>query len=181
MKHTSWLSGFSAVRRPSATCSIANLCLGEVPDRKHGSPQFALREHVHHVALILGGISTAMHEASIADDVDTCVVTRRDGIESQQIGALAEPVELQVSIAFDARVRREAFAVSTHVGIDDVGVEIVAEVEHEMVDVQLLCDTPGVVDIGDRTAAGIALAAPQAHRDTDDVVTGIDQFGGGNR
>ena len=62
---------------------IANLGLGEVPDRKHGSPQFALRQHVHDVALILGGVSTAVHEEAIADGLDAGVVTRGDGIESQ--------------------------------------------------------------------------------------------------
>ena len=39
----------------------------------------------------------------------------------------------------------------------------------------------GVVDIGNRAAAGVALATPQAHRDTDDIMAGVDQLGRGHR
>ena len=61
------------------------------------------------------------------------------------------------------------------VGLDHVGVEVVAEVEHEVVDAELLGDAAGVVDVGHRAAAGVAVAAPQLHRHADDVVTGVDQ------
>ena len=171
------------LRRSQAQCNgpVANLCLGEVPDRKHGSSQLALRQHVHHVALILRRIRAAVNEGPIADDLDARVMARGDGVESQQVGALAEPVELQVPVAFDARIRCQPFAVGTHVRIHDVAIEVVTEVEDEMVDVQLLRHSSGIVDIGDRTATGIALASPQPHGDADDVVAGVDQLGGGNR
>ena len=75
----------------------------------------------------------------------------------------------------------EPSAWASHVRIDDVAVEVVGEVEHEVVDVELLGDTAGIVDVGHRAAAGVAVAAPQPHRDADDVVTGVDQLGGGDR
>ena len=54
-------------------------------------------------------------------------------------------------------------------GRDDVVVEVVAEVEDVVVDAELLGHAPGVVDVADRAAARVALAAPQLHRDPDDV------------
>ncbi len=89
---------------------------------------------MHDVTLVFGRIGAAVHEAAIADGFDTGVVTGGDGVETEQVGALAEPIELQVSIAFDARIRRETLAVGTHVRLDDVGMEVVGEVEHEVID-----------------------------------------------
>jgi hypothetical protein len=122
-----------------------------------------------------------MDEACVAHRIDTSMMTGGDGVETQDVSALAEPVELEVAIALDARVRRQTLGVSAHVWIDDVGVEVVGEVEHQMIDVELLSYAAGVVDIGHRAAAGVALSTPQPHRDADHVVAGVDQLGGGDR
>ena len=66
-------------------------------------------------------------------------------------------------------------------GLDDVGVEVVGEVEDEVVDAELLGDAAGVVDVGDGAAAGVALAAPQPHRHADDLVAVARSSGGGDR
>ena len=50
-----------------------------------------------------------------------------------------------------------------------------------MVDAQLLRDAPSIVDVTDRTAAAVAFATPQLHRDADDVVTGLEQQRGRHR
>src|SRR4029079_18237172 len=113
--------------------AIANLGLGEMTDREQRSAQLALREHVDDVALILRRIGTAMYEVPISDDVDSGVMARGDRIEPQEVGALAEAMELQVPVAFDARIRRQAVAMRSHVRIDDMGVEVVGEVEHEVI------------------------------------------------
>ena len=55
------------------------------------------------------------------------------------------------------------------------------EVEDEVVDSQLLGNAAGIVDVADAAAAGVALATPQAHRDTDDLVAGLDQQCGRHR
>ena len=115
MKHTSWLSGFAAVRRPSAVARSRTCGLGEVPDREHRPSQFALRQHVHDVALVLGRVRTAMHEVAVADCLDTGVVAGGDRVEPEQVGALAEPIELEVPVALDARIRRQALAVGADV------------------------------------------------------------------
>jgi hypothetical protein len=39
-----------------------------------------------------------------------------------------------------------------------------------MIDSQLLCHSSRIVNVAHRTTAGIALATPQTHRDTDHLV-----------
>ena len=94
--------------QPERRRPVAHLGLGEMPDREQRAPQLALREHVHDVALVLRRVGAAMHEVAVADGLDAGVVAGGDRIESEQVGALAEPIELQVPVALDARVRRRA-------------------------------------------------------------------------
>ncbi len=47
-------------------------------------------------------------------------MARGDGVETEQLGALGEPGELDLPVALDARVRRLAGGVGGHVRIDDV-------------------------------------------------------------
>jgi hypothetical protein len=49
-----------------------------------------------------------------------------------------------------------------------------------VINTQLLSHAPGVVNITHRAAAGIALAAPQAHGDTNDLVALATQFSRSN-
>ncbi len=152
--------GFCGSAQTERRSTIADLCLGEMADGKQGPSEFALRQHVHDVALILGGIRATMHEVAIADRLDTGMVASGDRIESEEIGTLTEAVELQVAIALDARIWRAALAVGTHVRVDDMRIEVVGEVEDEVIDVELLGNAPGVVDIRDRATTRIAVAAP---------------------
>ena len=56
------------------------------------------------------------------------------------------------------------------VGLDDVRIEVVTEVEDVVFDPQVVGDSAGIVDIADRAAPLVGVAAPQLHGDTDDVV-----------
>ena len=71
--------------------------------------------------------------------------------------------------------------VRLHVRVDDVLVEVVGEVEHQVVDAQLLRHAAGVVDVGHRAAAGVAVAAPQPHGDAHHLVAVAQQLGRGDR
>src|SRR5205085_11394775 len=48
-------------------------------------------------------------------------------------------------------------------------------------DAELLGDTAGVVDLGDRAATGVDVGFPQAHRDTDHLMARLEQQRRGNR
>ena len=85
-----------------------------------------------------------------------------------------------MTIALDARIRRAAGAMRIDVRVHYMCREVVGEVEHQVVDAQLLGYTTGIVHIADRTATGVALASPQTHGDTHDFVTLTAKFCGGN-
>ena len=50
-----------------------------------------------------------------------------------------------------------------------------------MIEAELLRDPSRIVDVGHRAAAGVALAAPQPHRDADHVMTGLAEKRGRDR
>jgi hypothetical protein len=82
-----------------------------------------------------------------------------------------------MSVAFDARIRREPSSVVIDIGPDDIGHEIVTEIEDKVLDVELLGDATGIIDIAHRTAPRIRLTAPQLERDTHDLMTVVAEHG----
>ena len=75
------------------------------------------------------------------------VVASRYCIEAKEVGALSEARKLDGTIALDAGVRRRAVCVSCDVRVDDVLVEIVAKIEYEVVDAELLRHSTGIINI----------------------------------
>ena len=59
MKHTSWLSGLSAVDSPRSGGGGPHVGLREIADREADAGQHVLVEHVEHVGLVLGGVGAA--------------------------------------------------------------------------------------------------------------------------
>ena len=95
MKHTSWLSGLSAVRRSMRRGQGADLRLLQVADREHRARQLGLAEHVHDVALVLARSaprSIVNRPSTVA--AHARVVTGGDRVEAEQVGPLGEPGEL---------------------------------------------------------------------------------------
>ena len=106
-----------------------------------------------------------------ADRHDAGVVAGGDGVEAEQRRARAqEAIELEVAVALDARVRGEPGGVVGDVGPDHVGGEVVAEVEDEVLDAELVGDPAGVVDVAHRAAPRVGVAAPELEGDADDLV-----------
>ena len=70
------------------------------------------------------------------------------GVEPKSIGALCEASEFQTAVAFDAGVWSGSFSVRSNVRLHHLFVEVVAEVEHQMVDTNLLGNAARIVDIG---------------------------------
>ena len=54
-----------------------------------------------------------------------------------------------MTVALNARVRGRAHLMRVHIRVNDMVVEIFSEIEHQMVDAQLLGDASRVVDIAD--------------------------------
>lgn len=108
-------------------------------------------------------------------------MTGGNGVETEDVGSFEQTIELDVAIAFDARIGRHAVRVIGDVRIDDRPLEVVGEVEDEVVDAQLLSDSPRVVDVAHAAASRVALPSPEPQGDADDVVSGFFQQRGGDR
>ena len=109
------------------------------------------------------------------------MVAGGDGVEAEGFGAGEQPIELEMAIAFDAGVRRTALRMGGDVRTDHVAGEVVPEVEHKMVDAELLGRPPRVVDVRHRATTGVAVPTPELHRDADHLMTVGNQPGRGNR
>ncbi len=164
------------------TRPLPHLALGQRTDREDDATQDVPVEHVQHVALVLGRVRRpSQARSAVRAGDDPAVVARGDGVEAQCGGPVHQAVELEVAIALDAGVRGQTGSVVADVGLHDVTGEVVTEVEHQVLDVELLRDAPGIVDVADRATAGIALATPQLERHADDVVTVVAEQGGRHR
>ena len=148
----------------------AHIRLGHLPNGKQRAGQLVLVDHVHDVALILRAVEPPLELVARGGRGHACMVSRGHGVEAEQVGAFAQPRELHVPVALDARIGRDAYGVGLHVRRHHVLLEVLAEVEHEMVDAQLLGDTSRVVDVADAAAPGVTLSTPQAHRDAHHVM-----------
>ena len=181
-KHTSWLSGLSAVRRPSAAASARTASLVMRADRQQRAGQLALAEDVEDVALVLGPIrAPGQAEGAVGPRHDPGVVAGGHRVEPHGLGPPQQAVELQVAVALDARVGRDPAAVGVDVRGDDAGLELVAEVPDVVGDAELLRHPAGVVDVAHRAAPGVGLAAPQLHGHAHHLVPVGEQAGRGHR
>jgi hypothetical protein len=102
-------------------------------------------------------------------------------IETQQACTLAQAIKLEMAIAFDTWVGSKAIHMGLHVWVDNMLVEIIGKVEYQVINAQLLGNSPRIVHVGNRTATGVAFAAPQAHGHAHHFVAGVFQFGGSHR
>ena len=172
--------GLGGGAEPQLERQRPDLVLGHVAEREQRARQRRAGHGVQHVALVLGTVrSTGDPVPAVAFDT-AGVMAGRDEVEPQRVGPAQQLVELEVTVALDTRVRGQSGDVVGDVGLDNELLEVVTEVEHVVVDTQLLGDATGIVDVGDRATARVALAAPQLHRDADDIVPLGREEGGGN-
>ena len=146
--------------------------LGHVTHRQLGHGQGFGVEHVQHIRLVLGCVGApgnAAHPVGVGDHPG--VVASGNRVEPQGPGPVQQPVKLEVTVALDARIGGATGGVVGHVRTDHMGGELVGHVEHVVVDVELLGDASGVVNVGHRAAATVAVATPQPQGHPHHVVT----------
>ena len=86
-----------------------------------------------------------------------------------------------MTVAFDTWVWRNAYGVVVDIGLNNVAMKIFGEVKDQVINAQLLGDSTSVVNVAHAAATRVAVAAPEAHRDSDDFVTLFKQQGSRNR
>ena len=94
MKHTSWLSGLSAVRSPSRAAWARTSLLVISPTGNTHAGQLVLSQHGQHVGLVLVRVGApAEPERAVAGDPG--VVPGGHGVEADAAGPLQQAVELE--------------------------------------------------------------------------------------
>jgi hypothetical protein len=96
-------------------------------------------------------------------------------IEAKGVGPTHESVELEVSVAFDARIGCPTRRVVIDVGGHHLPFEVIAKVEDVMLNSKPVGHAAGIVDVAHCATTGVGRSAPELHRDTNDLVTGIEQ------
>jgi hypothetical protein len=112
---------------------------------------------------------------------DLGVVPGRHRVEAEATRSFEEEVELDVSIAFDARIGRATREVPLDEGSNDVALELLGIVEDVVVNAERLGDAARVLDVSDRAATRVRDAAPQLQGCAHDLVTLLQQQAGGRR
>ena len=159
----------------------SDLVLGGLPHRQQQAGQHRRAEHVQHVGLVLGPVGPPGQPRPLEGGHHPGVVAGGDLIEAQGVGPAQEPVELHVPVALDAGVGGPARGVVGHVRVHHVALEVVAEVEHMVLDAEPVGHPPGVVHVGHRAAAGVAGAAPQLHGHPHHLAAGVEEAGHSHR
>ena len=159
----------------------SHIGLGELADREHRTRELSLTEHVEHVRLVLGAIG-ATGELVLPPVLENArVMTSGQQIEAERVRAVEEAPELDRAVALDARVRRTTRCVGVDVRIHHIGGEVVAEIEDVVRDTQLRGNPAGVLHIRHAAAPGVGLTTPQLEGDPRDVVSALEEQGGGHR
>jgi hypothetical protein len=158
-----------------------HLGLGHRPERQEQPVEQLRAEHVEDVGLVLGGIRPPPETGAGGGGDDPGVMAGGHRGEPQGIGPAQQPVELEVTVALDAGVGCATHRMVGHVGPHHVVLEVVAEVEHVVLDPEPVGDPAGVVDVAHGAAPGVARATPQLHGDPDHLVALLAQQGGRHR
>ena len=179
MKHTSWLSGLAAVRRPRrrAWARTSSLVMSP-PGRPRATARPARAWRARRTGPwpgrrpdgAPGGVGVGASPGR-----DPGVVAGGQAIEAEPVGPVQQAVELHGAVALDTGVRRPPRRVLAHVGRHDQAVELLGQVEDVVGDAELLGHPAGVLDVGHRAAARVGRAAPQLERGADHVMALLHQ------
>ena len=100
------------------------------------------------ITLIFGKVRAASQTRSaIGGSHYLRMVASRHDIEAQCLGSSHQTIKLEVSVAFDAWVRSDSASVIGNIRFDNVAIKVLGEVEHQMIDLELLCYSSSVIDI----------------------------------
>ncbi len=119
-----------------------------------------LVEVAQDVALILLVIGTANEKVLSVPGENLGVMTRRDRVKTEASRALKQQIELDVSIALDARVGRVSRRVPRNKRRHYVSLKLLGVVKDVVINAEHLSDATGIVNVRDGATARVRHAAP---------------------
>ena len=149
----------------------SHLLLRKGPERESDMRKLLLRQHIQHIALVLGCIEARFQEPPpVVPPLRPCVMAGGYGAAAQLAGPADHIGKLHVPVALDAGIRRTARLVCPHKMADDILLENRRCIEHVMGHTQAARRRRGVLRIVcgaahalPREADGIIAEHPQGH------------------
>ena len=92
-----------------------------------------------------------------------------------------QTIKLQVTVAFDTRVGRNTDGMIVDIRLNHIAVKIFGEVKDQVINSKLLSNSTSIINIAHAATASVAVATPEAHRDTNDFMTLFKQQCSSNR
>ena len=140
----------------------AHLRLGQSAERQIYMRKLLCRQHVKHIALILGGIGAAHQTRACGRLHDLRIMSGHERITAELRGTFQQLRKFQMPVAFDAGVRRPAAEIAVHKAADDLFSEQLRQVKHTERNPEALRDGARVRGIVRQTAFAV-----QPHRAAD--------------
>jgi hypothetical protein len=109
------------------------------------------------------------------------MMPRGNGIKTENYATLVQTIELQVAVAFNTRVGRNADGMIVDIWLNHIAMKIFGEVKDQVIDPELLSNSTGIVNIAHAATTGIAVATPEAHGHANNFMTLFEQQCSGNR
>ncbi|SLC81659.1 Uncharacterised protein [Mycobacteroides abscessus subsp. massiliense] len=155
---------------------------GTVAHREHRAAQLFWCQHPQHVRLVL----VRVHRAAQPAILQTRVMARGHRVEAQRDGPICQRRELDLLVAFHARIRGAALGVRLNEIVDDILFESISEIPYIERDSEHIGDAPriGGVLLGAASARSRAQCARRGRQrqvHTDHLVSGVDHAGGSHR
>jgi len=140
--------GLACRTQTKFSCTLSHIVFGHSTNWEHHVFQLRSLQHVQDVTLIFGKVRTASQTRSaIGRSHNLRVMTGSDNVETQCLGPGHKPIKLEVPVAFDARVGSNSSGMISDIGFDNVAIKVLGEVEHQMIDLELLCHSASVINV----------------------------------
>ena len=152
-------------------------------NRQQNALQFGLRQHSQNIRLIFANVQTAPQMGrSIGVAFQTRVMSGRDELAIQLVGALDKRAKLDELVAARARIGRAPRCIFGHEIIDDALVKFVLQIQNVIGNIELMRHAPRVFGRANGAAAAetmrgkrIIFSRPQLHGDADHFIILLDQ------
>ena len=174
---------FRGVGQAGLGGEAAEFGLGDMADGKAGVCELGLRQEGEEVGLVFVFVGTLDEgERTVVQRGAACVVAGGDGTEAVVAGPLEENPELDLAVAHDVGVGREAPPVSVEQIRDDAFAILLHQIDDAELDAEAVADSAGVLDVlHPRTMADdVVLVDPVLHVGAHEVVALLLEQQGGD-
>ena len=133
-------------------CDLPHLRLPQITKWKLRVCKLFLRHRIEDIALVFGFVQSFFEEELPVLLLDSRIVARNKIITAQNSRSHIELVKFHVTITVDTRIGCDPVLIAFDEFADDQIMKSIREIKHIIWDSKFIGDTPGILDILERTA-----------------------------